>query len=360
MSIIMNESLGAVEYDGLINSAYPADIIHASLASGHGKLSRGCLIAKDSSNNLIPWGSDITDDLSESLTVTSHVATKSQADLDATKLTVFAADFLNETKKPDAEKKVIINKAGLNTETLAVSAKKLLSEAALSVDAETHAATKSAAGLDVTSLVVKNGEATLVIETDYTVTYEENTLTITLVDTSDHYAATALAISCDYSAYDALTATTHYTATYTSNVLTITMVAGGDYADTSSVKVYCAYTADTFLPIAKTTDYTATYTANTLTITLVASRPYYDTPKVKAVCPYAYSEATIAGGNLILAEDIDTGAASGTTVVARAYRTGIFNQNKLLYNAKALGGITDITKEKLRSLGILLNHSISY
>ena len=40
MSIIMNESLGKLEYDGLINSAYPADIIHASLASGYGKLSR--------------------------------------------------------------------------------------------------------------------------------------------------------------------------------------------------------------------------------------------------------------------------------------------------------------------------------
>jgi len=359
MSIIMNESLGSLEYDSLINSAYPADIIHATLKSGYGKLGRGYLIAKDSGNNLIPWGSDITDDLSEALTVTSHVATKAQAGLDAAKLTVFAADFLNETETPDEDKKVIITKAGLNTETLAVSAKKVLSEAALSVDAETHAATKSATGLDVDTLVVKNGEATLEKTTDYTVAYESNTLTITLVETSDHYAATALAVTCDYSAYDALTATTHYTAAYTSNVLTITMVAGGDYTNTSSVKLYCAYTADTFIPIAKTTDYTATYTANTLTITLVASRPYYDTPKVKAVCPYAYSEATIAAGNLILAEEVDTGAVSGTTVVARAYRTGIFNQLKLLYNAKALGGITDITKEKLRSIGILLNDSIS-
>lgn len=357
MSIIMNESLGSLEYDGLINSAYPADIIHATLASGYGKLGRGYLIAKDSSNNLIPWGSDITDDLSEALTVTSHVATKAQAGLDATKLTVFAADFLNEIKAPDKDKKVIITMAGLNADTLAVKAKKLLSEAALAVTE--YVATKSATGLDVASLVVKDGETTLAITTDYTVAYEENTLTITLVETSEHYAATALAITCDYAAYDALTATTHYTATYASNVLTITMVAGGDYTDTSSVKVYCAYTTDTFIPIAKTTDYTATYTANTLTVTLVAARPYYDTPKVKVVCPYAYAEGTIAGGNLILAEEVDTGDASGSTVIARAYRTGIFNQNKLLYNAKALGGITDITKEKLRSLGILLNHSIS-
>lgn len=357
MSIIMNESLGALEYDGLINSAYPADIIHAILESGYGKLGRGYLIAKDSNNKLIPWGSDITDDLSEALTVTSHVATKSVTGLDATKLTVFAADFLNEIKTPDAEKKVIINKAGLNSETLAVSAKKLLSEAALAVTE--HIATKSATGLDIATLVVKNDEAILALETDYTVAYEENTLTITLVETSEHYTATTLAVTCDYSAYDALTATTHYTAVYASNVLTITMVDGGDYTDTSSVKVYCAYTADTFIPIAKTTDYTATYEANTLTVTLVAARPYYDTPKVKVVCPYAYAEGTIAGANLILAEEVDTGAASGTTVVARAYRTGIFNQNKLLYNAKALSGITDITKEKLRSLGILLNDSIS-
>lgn len=357
MSIIMNESLGALEYDGLINSASPADIIHAAIKSGYGKLGRGYLIAKDSNGHLIPWGSDITDDLSEALTVTSHVATKSQAGLDAAKLTVFAADFLNETKTPDKDKKVIITKAGLNTETLAVKAKKLLSEAALAVT--DHVATKSAAGLDVASLVVKDGETTLAITTDYTVAYEEDTLTITLVETSEHYAATALAVTCDYAAYDALTATTHYTVAYASNVLTITMVAGGDYTNTSSVKVYCAYTVDTFIPIAKTTDYTATYATNTLTITLVAARPYYDTPKVKAVCPYAYSEATIAAGNLILAEDVDTGSASGQTVVARAYRTGVFNQNKLLYNAKALGGITDVTKEKLRSIGILLNDSIS-
>ncbi len=356
MSIIMNESLGSLEYDGLINSAYPADIIHATLKSGYGKLSRGYLIAKDSSGNLIPWGSDITDDLNEALAVTSHAATKSQAGLDAAKLTVFAADFFSDTKTPD-DKKVIINKAGLDTDTLALKAKKVLSDPTLTVTS--HVATKSAAGLDVESLVVKDGDDTLVIETDYTVGYESDTLTITLVDTSTHYSAATLAITCDYSAYDALTITTHYTITYAANVLTITMVDGGDYTNTSSVMIYCSYTADTFIPIAKTTDYTVTYSANTLTVTLVALRPYYDTPKVKVVCPYAYSEATIAAGNLILADEVDTGESSGTTVVAKAYRTGVFNQLKLQYNAKALGGITDITKEKLRSIGILLNDSIS-
>lgn len=280
MSIIMNESLGKLEYDGLINSAYPADIIHASLASGYGKLSRGYLIAKASNGSLIPWGSDITDDLSEALTVTSHVATKSQAGLDATKLKVFALDFIEET-----------------------------------LVVEDHVAAKSVAGLDKDTLVVKNGEDTLAIDTDYTVTYEDDVLTITLVDTSTHYAAEELDIKCFFE--------------------------------------------NTYVPIEKTTDYTSAYTANTLTVTLVITSDYYDTPKVKVVCPYAYSEASIAAGNLILAEDIDTGSASGQTVVARAYRTGVFNQNKLLYNAKALGGITDVTKEKLRSIGILLNDAIS-
>ncbi len=280
MSIIMNESLGSLEYDGLINSAYPADIIHATLASGYGKLSRGYLIAKAANGSLIPWGSDITDDLSEALTTTAHVATKVQAGLDATKLKVYATDFIEET-----------------------------------LEVTEYAATKNVAGLDNDTLVVKNGEDTLTITTDYTVTYEDDVLTITLVDTGGHYAAEALDIRCFF--------------------------------------------ADTFALIEKTTDYTTTYTANTLIVTLVVTSNYYDAPTVKVVCPYAYAEGTIAGGNLILADDVDTGAASGSTVVARAYRTGIFNQNKLLYNAKALGGITDITKEKLRSLGILLNHSIS-
>lgn len=280
MSIIMNEFLGELEYDGLINSAYPADIIHASLASGYGKLSRGYLIAKASNGSLIPWGSDITDDLSEVLTVTSHVATKSQAGLDVTKLKVFALDIFEDT-----------------------------------LDVVEHVASKSVAGLDKDTLVVKNGDETLTIATDYTVTYEDDVLTITLVDTGGHYTAEDLDIWCFF--------------------------------------------ADTYVPIEKTTDYTAAYEANALTVTLVATSDYYDTSKVKVVCPYAYSEGTIAAGNLILAEDVDTGDASGSTVIAKVYRTGIFNQNKLLYNAKALGGITDITKEKLRSLGILLNHSIS-
>jgi len=276
----MNESLGSLEYDGLINSAYPADIIHATLASGYGKLGRGYLIAKNSSGSLIPWGSDITDDLSEALTTTAHVATKVQAGLDATKLKVYAPDFIEET-----------------------------------LTVEEHVASITAKGLDKDTLVVKIGEATLTATTDYTVNYEDNVLTITLVEASEHYAAEALDIRCFF--------------------------------------------ADTYVPIEKTTDYTAAYTANTLTVTLVAESDYYEAPTVMVVCPYAYAEGTIAGGNLILAEDIDTGADSGSTVVARAYRTGIFNQNKLLYNSKALGGITDITKEKLRSLGILLNHSIS-
>lgn len=357
MPTILNESLGSLEYDGLINSACPADIIHASLKSGYGVLNRGYLIAKDSSGNLIPWGSDITDDLVEALATTNHVATKAQAGLRTALLKVYAAEYLDDAKTPDAEHKAAFAVAGLDADTLVVKAKKCYSETALTVTE--HVATDSVAGLDAETLVVMDGEATLEKDVDYELTYEEGTLTITLLAESTHYSAATLAVTGDYAAYDSLTVDTHYTATYENDVLTITMVAATEYTDTSSVKVYCEYDEDTFIPIEKTTDYTAAYTANTLTVTLVATSDYYDTPKVKVVCPYTYSEATIAGANLILAEDIDTGSASGQTVVAKAYRTGIFNQLKLLYDAKALDGITDISKEKLRSLGILLNDSMA-
>lgn len=356
MSIIMNESIGAMEYDGLINSAYPADVIHASLASGYGKLKRGTLIARASNGSLIPWGSDITDDLSEVLTTSNHEATKAQSGLRTALLKVYAAEFLNEIATPDDEHKVEIEVEGLDAETLAVKAKKLLNETLAVSD---HVATKSAAGLDVATLVVTVGDATLELETDYTVDYTESTLTITLVSTSDHYAADSLDVTCDYAAYDELTETTHYTAAYVNGVLTITLTDSTDYTNTSSVKVYCEYEDPDFVLLEKTTDYTAVYASNTLTITLVSSSAYYDTPKVKAVCPYNYDESSIAAGNLILAKDVDTGTTPGTTVTAQCYRTGIFNRNKLLYNAKALDGITDITKEKLRSVGILLNDALS-
>lgn len=362
MSIIMNESLGKLEYDGLINSAYPADIIHASLASGYGKLSRGYLIAKASNGSLIPWGSDITDDLSEVLTVTSHVATKAQAGLRTTLLKVYAAEFFTDAKTPDEEHKAAFTVAGLDADELIVKAKKRYSEATLTVT--DHVATDSVVGLDADSVVVMDGEATLEVDVDYVLTYEEGTLTITLQSESTHYSAVSLAVTADYAAYDVLTETTHYAATYTSGVLTITMTGSTDYTNTTSVSVYCEYTEDTFTLIEPSTatvtkDYAAAYSANTLTVTLDAASEYYDTPRVKVECPYTYSEATIAGANLILAEDIDTGSTSGQTVVARAYRTGVFNQLKLLYNAKALDGITDISKEKLRSLGILLNDSLA-
>ena len=358
----LNESLGAVEYDGLINSAYPADVIHASLATGYGELKRGCLIAKASNGSLIPWGSDITDDLSEALTVTAHVATKSQTGLRIAQLKVYAAEFLNETQTPDEDKKATFAVAGLDTETLVVKAKKRYSESALSVS--DHVATDSVVGLDTETVVIVVGDATLEEGVDYELSYNEGTLTITLKAESDHYSATELDVTADYAAYDALTADTHYTAAYASGVLTITMVDSTDYTNTSSVKVYCEYDDDIFALIEPSTqtvtkDYTAAYAANELTVTLDETSEYYDTPKVKVVCPYTYDEGTIAGANLILAEDVDTGLVSGQTVVARAYRTGIFNDNKLSYDAKAIDGINAVTKEKLRSVGILLNDSIS-
>lgn len=119
MSIIMNESIGAMEYDGLINSAYPADVIHASLASGYGKLKRGTLIARASNGSLIPWGSDITDDLVEVLTVSNHQATKAQAGLRTALLKVFALDFITETLAVE-DHEASITVVGLNKDTLVV------------------------------------------------------------------------------------------------------------------------------------------------------------------------------------------------------------------------------------------------
>lgn len=356
MAIIMNESLGSLEYDSLINSAYPADIIHASLASGYGKLKRGYLIAKNSSGNLIPWGSDITDDLVSEVAVSGHEASKSQAGLDTNFLKVFALDFYSAVGDVDS-KEAEFEKAGLKEDTLEVYAREVFSDPSVTVTA--HVATLSnKPGLDLETLVVIVGTDVLEEGEHYTAEYSGDDVEITMLE-GDHYAASTLDITCLYEDYDKLTETTHYTAVYSSGTLKITLVDSTDYTDTPDVRVYCEYTEDEYKPLTKTTDYTFTYLTNTLTVTLVAGKPYYDTPKVKVVCPYAYNEGTIASGNLVLAEDVDTGDSSGTTVVAKAYRTGIFNQKRLLHNAKALGGITDITKEKLRSVGILLNDSIS-
>jgi len=279
---VMNEFIGATEYDNLVNSAYPADIIHASLASGYGELKRGYLIARNSTGSLIPWGSDITDNLVAELTVSSHQATKSQSGLRADLLRVFSLDFV---------------------------------EGDLAVDSATHAATLALAGLDEETLVVKSGGNTLTAATDYTASYDNGVLTIELVSTSNYYGAETLSIKC--------------------------------------------YLEDEYVELAEGEDYTATYTNNTLTVALDDESKYYETPKVKVVCPYAYSEGAIAGAVYVLAEDVDTGASSGRTITARVYRTGVFNRNRLLYNPKAVDGIGDVTKEKMRSLGILLNDAFN-
>lgn len=286
--MIMNEVIGSVEYDGLINSAYPADVIHASLASGNGVLKRGCVIAHDVSGNLIPWGSDITDDLVAVLDVANHEAVKTQAGLRTANLRVFALDLVETT---------------------------------LAVDDTEHTATLTLAGLDEETLVVKSEDNVLTENTDYTADYTDGVLTITLLEGGGYYAVTSLDIKCFYE--------------------------------------------DKFVEIAEVDeeeecgDYAFTYSTNTLTISLDDASAYYDTPKVKILCPYTYSEGSIAGAAYILAEDVDTGIAGGGTVVARVYRTGVFSRNKLLHDPKALDGIGDVTKEKLRSLGILLNDAFN-
>ena len=164
MTILMNESLGAQEYDGLVYSASPADIAHAALATGYGLLKRGYLIARDSTGNLIPWGSDITADLVEVLVVTAHVATKSQAGLRTALLKVEAAEFYADTLDV-ADNAASAEIDGLDTDELVVKAKKAISETLTVTD---HVATLEKAGLDTETLVVMSGEDTLELTTDHT------------------------------------------------------------------------------------------------------------------------------------------------------------------------------------------------
>lgn len=207
MATVMNESLGSLEYDNLINSAAPADIVHAALATGYGTLKRGALIAKASNGGLIPFGSDITTPLTQELTPTAHVATHSQA--------------------------------GLRTDTLKVYAAEYFSAAAEVAD---HAVSVEVAGLDEETLVVKDGATTLTVTTDYTVTYDDGVLAIALV-AGDHYAAEELTFWCEYEDETfALLASADYEASYATPLLTVTLDEESAYYDTPTVKVVCNYT----------------------------------------------------------------------------------------------------------------------
>ena len=54
MSKKLNETIGAVEYDGIINSACCADVVTVQIAAGNGTLKRGTLVTGTAGGELAP------------------------------------------------------------------------------------------------------------------------------------------------------------------------------------------------------------------------------------------------------------------------------------------------------------------
>lgn len=54
MSKKLNETIGAVEYDGIINSACPTDVVIVQLKSGNGVLKRGTIVTGAAGGELAP------------------------------------------------------------------------------------------------------------------------------------------------------------------------------------------------------------------------------------------------------------------------------------------------------------------
>ena len=60
MSKKLNETIGAVEYDGIINSACHADVVTVQIAAGNGTLKRGTIVTGTAGGALAPVSADIT------------------------------------------------------------------------------------------------------------------------------------------------------------------------------------------------------------------------------------------------------------------------------------------------------------
>ena len=54
MSKKLNETIGSVEYDGIINSAGPADVVTVQLKAGTGILKRGTIVTGTAGGELAP------------------------------------------------------------------------------------------------------------------------------------------------------------------------------------------------------------------------------------------------------------------------------------------------------------------
>lgn len=54
MSKKLNETIGSVEYDGIINGAHPADVVTIQLKAGTGTLKRGTLVTGTAGSQLAP------------------------------------------------------------------------------------------------------------------------------------------------------------------------------------------------------------------------------------------------------------------------------------------------------------------
>ena len=54
MSKQLNETIGAVEYDGIINGACPADVVTVQLKAGTGVLKRGTIVTGTAGGELAP------------------------------------------------------------------------------------------------------------------------------------------------------------------------------------------------------------------------------------------------------------------------------------------------------------------
>lgn len=92
----------------------------------------------------------------------------------------------------------------------------------------------------------------------------------------------------------------------------------------------------------------------TVTLAAVADAPTYKRGTLLDAADGVYTIHGTGKPNAILSDDV-TVSASGT-VYAYAYRTGHFNQNKLIVADDS--EITDADKETLRDAGILLSDAI--
>ncbi len=92
MSKKLNETIGAVEYDGIINSACNADVVTVKLKAGQGVLKRGTIVSGAAGGELEP--------LKEALTVSTlpYILTDDTDTAVATEATAYRTGHFNRNK----------------------------------------------------------------------------------------------------------------------------------------------------------------------------------------------------------------------------------------------------------------------